>query len=182
VSQDSIAESEKLRKHFAEPMSAQEKYSSRNNSSAAAQAFFEPRANTKKKAPPATTTASFAGDSPSSVVDADVLYHEVVARVNESSFGEAHAGNKAAPLAMLATMASVVVERIIRPNRPNKGTQLKEFFIDLTFTVPPAPGDILVDPNYHSIVGQKLLLVDWHWMFGLAVPCPWMLQESYIIQ
>jgi hypothetical protein len=123
-----------------------------------------------KGAPPATRTASFAWDSPSSAVDADVLYHEVVARVNESSFGEAHAGNKA-PLAMLA-MALVVVERIIRPNRPNKGTQLKEFFTDLTFTVPSAPDDILVDPNYHSIVGQKLLLVDWHRMFGLAVPCP----------
>jgi hypothetical protein len=56
------------------------------------------------------------------------------------------------PLAMYA-FAQVVMEYIV------KKKQIQDFS-GLTIKVPPTP-DMYNNPHYHSIVGQKLLLVDW---------------------
>ena len=43
-------------------------------------------------------------------------------------------------------------------------------FDGLTFTVPTHHNDN-VDPQHHSVVGQKFICVDWHRMFGLKLNC-----------
>ena len=72
--------------------------------------------------------------------------------------------DKMAPIAMMA-FAEVVTENIIRPKRTG------EFFDQLVLEVPPCL-EAYDNPHYHSIVGQKLLLVDWETSHGLQVPCP----------
>jgi hypothetical protein len=61
------------------------------------------------------------------------------------------------------------VEKIIRPNG---GREVSHHFDNLTFTVPHPGKEVFDHPQYHSIVGQKLLLVNWKLIFGLDVLCP----------
>jgi hypothetical protein len=125
VSLKSIREAEQLRKHFAKPVSAQEKHSSRNNRAAAAAAFFAPRdaptvamqstKNYNSDTPPTTTmTTSPKTQSVVSLIDANFLQKEVTSKVNSAKFCREHYNNRA-PLAMVA-LAGIVVDTIIRPN------------------------------------------------------------------
>ena len=84
-------------------------------------------------------------------------------RVDNPDFREKHK-TKNAPLAMIAFVEEVS-EQIIRPKLT------LEYFRGITMTVPMCEeaGD---NPHYHSIVGQKLLLVDWECMYGEEVLCP----------
>ena len=68
-----------------------------------------------------------------------------------------------APLAMSA-FAKVVEDTIIKKKEWT-------YFDGLTITVPACP-DMYDSPQYHSIVGQKLLLVDWIRLFGMELDCP----------
>ena len=86
-----------------------------------------------------------------------------MARVNDTAFQDKHK-NKMAPLAMVA-FADAVMESIVN----NRAVRTEDYFDVLTMTVPAC--DSNNNPYYHSIVGQKLLLVDWTRLFGIAVPC-----------
>ncbi len=73
-----------------------------------------------------------------------------------------------APKAMHA-FARYVVKNIV--NVKDGGHLLRSCFVDMTMTVPPYHGK--VDPHYHSIVGQKLILVDWRAFYKhLQLSCP----------
>jgi len=97
--------------------------------------------------------------------EVDDLCDAVSAKVKDEAFRKEHEKNRA-PLAMVA-FAGLVVERIVRPNN---GIMIKKYFQGLTMEVPPSLA--CSDPHYHSIIGQKLLLVDWKKMFNLQIPCP----------
>jgi hypothetical protein len=89
----------------------------------------------------------------------------VVNKLKDESFAREHSNNRA-PLAMIAA-ASVIVENIIRPD---KGSSIKRYFHGITMIIPHVMD--CTDPFYHSISGQKLLLVDWKKMLGVDVVCP----------
>jgi hypothetical protein len=167
VTLESIAHAEKLRKHFSAQLSAKEKYSSANITQAVGEKFFAPRKKTSvvgsKSAPTLAVTMETTTEQ---TVDNELLYHEVVAKLNNGEFCKEHANNRA-PLAMIA-LAGVVVERVINKNN---GSLIPSFFTDMTMTV-PAVATAEPNPHYHSIVGQKLLLVDWLKIFKVNVPCP----------
>jgi len=73
--------------------------------------------------------------------------------------------NKGAPLAMTA-LATNIMGRL---NDKEGNTFFTNNFDGLTFTVPPCEGNN--NPQCHSMIGQKLLLVDWIKQ-GASVPCP----------
>jgi len=159
---------ESLKKHFSTPLAPEERASSRYLTKEAGEAFFAIRnppsniakTSTSKVLVSSTTTTTTADDT--SI--AETFCKEVTAKLHDKAFVDGHANGRA-PLAMLA-FASVVVEKIVR----DKG-QIFQHFKDLTLHVPPTK-DMHNDPHYHSIVGQKLLLVDWIKLFGLDTQCP----------
>ena len=68
---------------------------------------------------------------------------------------------------MLA-FAKVVMEKVVKSKLINN----HDFFEGITIKV-PARKDALMLPQYHSIVGQKLLYVDWYKMYGICdINCP----------
>jgi len=79
------------------------------------------------------------------------LSRAVMKRVDSHKFREKHKA-KSAPLAMIA-LAEEVAEKIIRPKS-------MDYFEGMTMTVPTCE-EAGNNPHYHSVVGQKLLLVDW---------------------
>jgi len=74
---------------------------------------------------------------------------------------EAHESSRA-PLPMLA-FAEVVMEKTVKSGLINN----HDFFDGVAIEV-PARKDALMLPQCHSIVGQKLLCVDWHKMCGIG--------------
>jgi len=164
LSEQNIAnnmEEKRLKALFNTPLSDQEKGSGRHLTKAATTSFFAPKKSLS--AQPIEKT--------SNMMDETVLGHidfgkSVLSMINDPSFRIQHK-NKQAPLAMIA-FASEVVEKIVR----SKNTAVfNNYFNGLTITVPPCDGDYN-NPHYHSIVGQKLLLVDWGKTFGVTVACP----------
>ena len=95
-------------------------------------------------------------------LSAATLSSAVTTIVNDPEFAEAHEDSRA-PLAMIA-FARVVVTKIILDKRVDIGCH----FQGLTTTVPVTEE---MEPHYHSIVGQKLLNVDWKAMHGIDIPC-----------
>jgi hypothetical protein len=153
-----------LRKHFETPLKPSERMSSKNATKEAGQAFFA-----KRKVPPKqnkeisnTNIPTAKGTTTTSTIDfddiANMLCKEVTELVNTPAFCDGHASNRA-PLAMLA-LAGVVMEK--------KSFSL---FHGLTMTVPACKG-MHDSPHYHSIVGQRLLLVDWTRQYGIDIQCP----------
>lgn len=88
----------------------------------------------------------------------------VVATTSDTSFCEQHV-NKGAPLAMLA-FATAVMDTVSKRNG-----NFDHYFDGLIMTVPPPLPCEDNNPQCHSIVGQKLLLVDWSKTHGIQVPC-----------
>jgi len=85
--------------------------------------------------------------------------------VSDTAFLVKHK-SKHAPLAMMA-FANEVAEKIIRPK------QTDDYFNGLLMEVPLClEEEEFNNPHYHSIIGQKLLYVDWQRMCGLQAPCP----------
>jgi len=147
-------------KQLTRPINQSEKFSATHL--AAATTFFAPRpkpttTTSQKKAP--MTMASCANDD----ITPSGLCAAVMKRVNNVDFREKHK-KKAAPLAMIA-FAEEIQERYITPNKP------LACFDGISMTVPSCheAGD---NPYYHSIVGQKLLYVDWIRIYGLEIKCP----------
>ena len=161
------AEEKRLQALFNKPLEAHEKGSFRHLTKEAGERFFAPRQFSKNP------MSSFAQQSKSNTimdtsrVTGIDLCRAVSGIVSDQAFQDKHK-NKGAPLAMVALFATVVVDKIIRSS--NKGTSLVDYFDGLTMVVPACPQDD--NPHYHSIVGQKLLLVDWAATHGLEVECP----------
>jgi hypothetical protein len=66
----------------------------------------------------------------------------------------------------MIAFAKFVIEKIVNDNT----VPYEDYFDGLTITVPDVLG--LVSPEYHSIIGQKLLLVNWSQSYGLELQCP----------
>jgi hypothetical protein len=66
----------------------------------------------------------------------------------------------------MIALASYVMKEIVRKSE----NDFRKHFNGLTFVVPDC--STKTSPYYHSIVGQKLLLVDWCSMYGLQIACP----------
>jgi len=113
-----------------------------------------------------TTTTQLATATTTTAVTAKGLCAAVSKTVGDNKFATEHAGNSRAPLAMIA-FALAVVERILR----NKEINAQCHFDGISMTV-PATNNAYYNPHCHSIVGQKLLYVDWIKMYGLEITCP----------
>jgi len=153
------AEEKRLKAHFSAPLNPEERGSGRHLTKEATTTFFAPRRVIKK-----TQQTSVTMDEPeAAAIDFEKGVSKMIA---DPSFCNQHK-NKNAPLAMIA-FASEVVEKVIR----SKHQQVfANHFDGLTMVVPHAATEY-DNPHYHSIVGQKLLLVDWIKAFGVTVPCP----------
>lgn len=155
-----------LRRHFNSPLPTEARFDWRHSTKEAGEAFFAPRATKKTSNHPQPETQPTPDnmDVPS-IVSAEELCAGVSAKVDDQSFLNEFKHARA-PLAVLA-LAKLAVEKIIRGPKKN----CAEYFDGLTMTV---PGCKTMHNNlqHHSIVGQKLLLVDWKKAFGLEVSCP----------
>lgn len=156
-------EAKRLESLFTAPLKAHEKGSFEFLTKEAGDAFFAPKESTTTKksfAPPLTRPMT---QSSTKRVMSVELCQAVATLTSDPAFQQKHK-YKLAPLAMLA-FATAVVEKIVRV-----GDEFGNHFDSLTMTVPPCYDDN--NPSYHSIVGQKLLLVDWSRTHGLTVLCP----------
>ena len=122
-------------------------------------AFFAKRIIAKKKTPPPTIAME------TNRVPAKQLCEAVTALVKDAAFSDRHK-NKGAPLAMIA-FAKTVMEKIVLPKND---ALFRSHFNGLAITVPDY--ECCLEPHYHSIIGQKLLLVDWIRVYGADIPCP----------
>jgi len=165
---ESIEEDKRLKQHFAKPLRDNERFSSANATKEATVAFFTPRQLTVQQSTTTTTTTTTmtaTHDDKNAVIKPKDLCLAVTAKIATPSFVEEHRDRRA-PLAMIA-FAGAVMELMGR----GKSNNLMDYFDGLTITVPDTKE--IMSPQYHSIVGQKLLYVDWIKMFGLEVQCPW---------
>jgi hypothetical protein len=160
-----------LQQHFDKPLSESEKYSSKYVTPESTELFFLPRTMNKDKAKQPSPSPTFTrpswiqgdNDKNDKPLSAEDLCSAVTEKVCDSAFIAEHKDSKT-PLAMLA-FATVVADQIIR-----RRGRLEHHFDGLTITVPDTRRPM--HPQYHSIVGQKLLNVDWQKMFGLEITCP----------
>jgi len=168
-------EEQRLRQHFSAPLSESEKCSGRFLTKEAAASFFAPREAVVGESisvsvtttTTATTTATMATtvcSSSDSVLTGDYFHDQVTNIVQDLNFVEATKSSRA-PLPMLA-FAKIVVEETLR-----KKVERNKHFNGITMTVPPSCQQSM-QPECHSIVGQKLLHVDWCSMHGINVQCP----------
>ena len=159
-------EEKRLEKFFAPPLTDAEKPSSRHATVDNGKAFFAPRPAVAKKSTSSPKQQSQPMPSRTLSCMQDLLCERVTAKINDTTaFVEANKW-KRAPLAMQA-FAIVVVELIIRP----RDVDIHDHFDGMTIRVPSTCGASL-DPHYHSIIGQKLLYVDWIKMYQLNIQCP----------
>ena len=151
-------EDDNRHKALVTPITPGEKASWQHSTKDAGKLFFTPR-HLNLKSPPTTK-------SPTRMpMNAGVELSKAVAKlVADPEFCEKHK-SKSAPLAM-AAFADAVAENIQGNNE-----KAFEYFNGLTMTVPDC-GGLHNNPQHHSIVGQKLLLVDWGRMCGVEVKCP----------
>jgi hypothetical protein len=147
---ETMEEQKRLKALFNKPLEDHEKGSWKHSTKEADAAFFVPRKIPPNKKMPAevATAKQFA-----SLVTPKVLCKDATALVKDPEFAEKYK-SKSAPLAMMA-FATVVMKRIVSLNDDT----FFHHFNGLTMEVPECFGN--VEPNYHSIVGQKLLYVDW---------------------
>jgi len=162
-------EEKRLKLLFNTPLTEAEKCSAKHLTKEATAAHFEPRKMSAAVLQSTITTTTTAAAAAANVtagktrVTANDLHGAVTDMVKDPNFVKAH-DTSAAPLAMLA-LAKTVVERIINCRQVNTDN----YFSGLTLTVPPTRN--FMDPHYHSIVGQKLLYVDWKTMHGIDISC-----------
>jgi len=135
------------------PLSEKEKATSVGVSKASGDAFFAAR---KKNSQQSTASA------PATTLKLD--FCKLVADMtSDRVFCDKH-GKTSAPLAVVA-LASVVQDTLLK----SKDGSFEHRFNGLTFTVPPCSS---TNPHYHSIVGHRLLHVDWPRTFGIQLSCP----------
>jgi hypothetical protein len=157
-------QNEQRYQHLTRPNEAHKKGSFKNLTAEATSKFFNPATYSKKAAAKSTTTTLMSTPTTNKAnVSPQFLCEAITKMVTDSAFCKKHK-LKSTPLAMLA-FAEVVAEKVVRPNLGGY------FHHTLALEVPPA-SNMVNNPQYHSIVGQKLLLVDWDRTFGMTVPCP----------
>ena len=91
----------------------------------------------------------------------------VTTMTSDPAFAEKHK-SKSAPLAMVA-FANEVQKKIIEKRKTN------DYFENGIIVEVPCVGDEAIttnNPQHHSIIGHKLLHVNWERSHGLQVPCP----------
>ena len=155
-------EDDKRFKELTRPIQDNEKMSGSFSTPAAREAFFTKRpAVIMKKQPPMSLVTPLKEQN--ELLSPNELCDAAIELVEDSNFREKHKA-KSAPLAMLA-LAEKVVERMVRPKDTMK------CFNGITLTAPSCK-NACDNPQHHSIVGQKLLLVDWISVHGLEVACP----------
>jgi len=173
---ESLQEEKRLLQHFSAPLAEHEKGSFRHLTQDNVNQFFMGRRGAPTVAAATSTTSELTTSTqPTQQQSIPVSSEEtfnpaqfsqlVTSKAADESFAKEHS-NKKAPLAMVAA-AAVAVEQIIRPNN---GSLIESYFSGLTMTIPRIEG--CTDPLYHSIMGQKLLYVDWKKMMGVDVLCP----------
>jgi len=147
------------------PVTESEKGSSRNLPRDSGQAFFGPRVTGKMTVTTTTTIDSVIESTIESKNDLSpsCFCQAVSTLVADPTFTEKHK-TKQAPVAIMA-FANIVAEKIIQPKKTAK------HFNGLVIEVPGCE-EAIHNPQHHSIVGQRLLLVDWERAHGLQVPCP----------
>lgn len=163
----------RLRQHFAAPLTESEKCSGKYLTKEATETFFAPRegrgdidrsaaetavevtmttTTTTTTATAAMTTTLQSGNDLSHVTPRD--FHDgVTTMVQDLNFLESTKSSRA-PLPMLA-FAKVVVDQVLRP----RSMETHDYFNGITITTPELRQHM--SPECHSIVGQKLLYVDW---------------------
>lgn len=147
----SEAEEKRLKAHFSQPLSEQEKCSGKHATKEADAAFFSVR----DKPTINSTTTDIQSKAVATTTSTAIDFCKAVSTlVSDSSFREKHKA-KSPPLAMIA-FAGEVVEKVTRANNQSV---FDYYFEGMTMVVPPA-SDATNEPHCHSIVGQKLLLVD----------------------
>ena len=166
-------EEKRLKVLFSTPLTEAEKCSGQHLTKEATEAYFKPREGVKKIVTTINTTSTTTTVTAQSIatgsqnvktrVTANDLHSAATERVKDPNFVKSHE-KSTAPLAMLA-LAKTVVERIINKKEINN----QNYFNGLTLTVPPARN--FVEPECHSLVGQKLLNVDWKMMYGIDISC-----------
>ncbi len=176
-SQAMTVEEKRLKLLYETPLTEAQKCSGKYLTRESTEAFFAPRENTTTATASAVTTTQFTNNNNNTAATTEIgggivrsvdldLYTGVKNLVKDPNFLKLHASSRT-PLAMLA-FAQVVIDKIIR----NKQIDSQKYFNGLTITVPTNHDNNLdPDPQYHSIVGQRFLYVDWHKMFGLEIPC-----------
>jgi len=152
-------EEKRLKTLYAEPLAPAEKCRAEFTTAEAVNNFFVPKPQPKTSKMTTTTTTT-------TTIEEIDFGKTVLKNIEDSTFCQQHK-TKSAPLAMIA-FATAVVENIVR----SKDQQaFGNYFSGLTMMVPHSKVAIN-NPQYHSIVGQKLLLVDWIKACGVDVPCP----------
>jgi len=154
------AEEKRLKELFEKPLNPSEKASSKHCTKEATTAFFAPR---KKVAEVAQVEQLGQAKPMSDTTNTIDFCKSVMDLIADASFAEKHKA-KSAPLAMIA-FAGVVVDKVIRSKQCN------DYFTAINMTAPPSPTAIN-NPQYHSIVGQRLLHVEWNQTFGINIGCP----------
>jgi len=165
---DQLKKDQQLKQHFEQPLQPSEKASSRYATKEAGIDLFAAWKPTQKQQdmPPSQRAPNDEGapnNDNTPAPDAELICTEVTAKVNDPTFQKEHEKNRA-PLAMPA-FAGVAVEHVINKKRST------EHFDGLTLTV-PSTNNMHQSPHCHSIVGQKLLLVDWLRLHDFAIRCP----------
>ena len=150
------SEEKRLHTLFNTPLEPAEKGSAAHTTKAAVASFFKPKCEkeiTRAGAPPSSSISESAATT--------INFVDAVSTMTADPEFREKCKNKSAPLAMLA-FATVVVDEVVR-----KG-MVSTFFEELSMTV---PFSAVAGPQYHSIVGQKLYLVDWAKTYALQCPC-----------
>ena len=158
ISDQSLAnavEARRLKKLFNTPLAQHEKCGLIRTQGEIA-SFFAPR--TKKL------------DLPTTKEDSIDFCKAVSTQLADPTFAEKHK-SKNAPLAMIA-FANTVIDNVVNGNKGRDcESKFDHYFHGITMTVPPS-SDAFDNPQYHSIIGQKLLYVDWKQAFGVNAKCP----------
>ena len=153
------AEATRLKNLFSAPLKPHEKGSREHTTKESIAMFFKPKqtTTTKLKDPPTI----LASEATRRSVTAKVLCDAVATLTSDAAFCNKHKA-KGAPIAMMA-LARVVTKTFDRKDFEN-------YFEGTTMTVPPCYDNN--NPYCHSIVGQKLLCIDWKKTHGVDAPCP----------
>ena len=159
-------EDNKRHKALTQPTAQAEKGSARRLPADGGAACFAPRVpRTIETMTPAVTAtrgkATTDGDSPISIDFCKAVSNMVA----DAACAEKNKA-KMAPLAMMA-FAKVAEDKTITKYKTH------DYFDGITMEVPPCLEEEEFDnPQHHSMVGQKLLCVDWERSHALQVPCP----------
>ena len=153
------AEEKRLQHLFSAPLDSHEKAGAVHLSKEGGVAFFQPRNPQQQQQQQQKEKAITPSLAPAHPIN---FCAAVSAMTADPAFQEKHK-KKGAPLAMIA-FASVVVKEVIR-----KQKCISNHFVGLTMTVPRYND---ATPQCHSIMDQKLLLVDWAKTYGKECACP----------